>query len=97
MDVGVARLPLRPARRHQLVEEGPDDLADFGREAPAILRDLLVVAVRSVDLPMHRLDGTEQIGGVEHLRSTTGGRFELRSLGCRMVAMEGAEPVGVKA
>ena len=50
-----------------------------GREAPALRGDGLVVAVRLVDLPVHRLDGIEPIGGVEHLRSTVDRGFELRS------------------
>ena len=62
-------------------EEGADDLADLGGEVSSVLRDPLVIAVRLVDLPVHRLDGTEQIGGVEHLRSATDRGFELRSLG----------------
>jgi hypothetical protein len=53
----VACLGLRPASRHELVEKGADDLADFGPESAAILREALVVAVRFVDLPVDLLDG----------------------------------------
>ena len=92
VQVRVARLLLRPAGRDQFDGECEDDLADVGRESPAIFRDLLVVTVRWVDLPMHRLDGAEHIGGVEHLRSTTDRGVELRSLGRRILAARARSP-----
>jgi len=92
VDVRVARLLLRPTGRDQFADECADDLADVGRESPAIFRDLLVVTVRWVDLPMHRLDGAEHIGGVEHLRSTTDRGVELRSLGRRILAARARSP-----
>jgi len=47
-----------------------------GRELAALLSGVLVVAVGSLDLPMCILDGTERIGGVEHLRSTVDRGFD---------------------
>lgn len=88
---------LGPSGRDEFVEEGADDPGDIAREAPALLGEVLVVEVRSVDLTVHLLDGTKPIGGVEHLQSAMDRGFELPSLGCPMVAVEDAEPVGLKA
>jgi hypothetical protein len=59
---------LGPSGRDDFVEEGADEFSDSGPEAPALLGEVLVVAVRSVDLTVHLLDGTKHIGGVEHLQ-----------------------------
>ena len=43
-----------------LVDEGAVRLADFGRELAAILRDMLVIAIGPVDLPVGLLQRLQQ-------------------------------------
>lgn len=62
MDVRVARLGVRPADSHELIDERAADPADVGREMTAILRDVLLVAVRSVDLPVDVLRLLQRVG-----------------------------------
>jgi hypothetical protein len=52
----VAGLVFGPAGRYKLVDEGADRLAGGGREMAAVLRDLLVVAMRLVDRPVGLLE-----------------------------------------